>query len=163
MPGKKTPRMQLTYEQFIRSNFENAVALAKTMEKELGKARAHGIIYRSRVEGDIASARARVKGKPIQAFEEFKALMREIHSTQVARNLFEITFPVENDREVEFRTTRCVLASVFRAMGEEELGYLMCCKPDHESTPAFCSRVGLRRTKTLMMGDSYCDTTYFWS
>jgi hypothetical protein len=29
--------MQLTYEEFSRANFENAITLAKTMERELGK------------------------------------------------------------------------------------------------------------------------------
>jgi len=163
MAARKTPRMQLTYEEFIKVNFENAIALAKTLERELGIEKAHEIIYRSRVEGDVAMAHAQVEGRPIGTFAEFKELMREIHGNRMARNLFEITFPVDGDREVEFRTTKCVLASVFRAMEEPELGYIMCCKPDHESTLAFCPRVALRRTKTLMMGDPYCDTTYVWT
>ena len=78
------------------------------------------------------------------------------------RNLFTITYPIDNDEEVEFHTTECILAKVFKEMKAEDLGYLICCQPDFETTPAYCSNVSLKRSKTLMQGDNYCDTTYCW-
>ena len=98
--------------------------------------------------------------KPIQNFAEFKKLMKGLHENQFARNLFTITYPVDNDHEIEFRTTECILAKVFKDMSAEDLGEIMCCRSDFDTTPAYCRRVSLKRTKSLMKGDAYCDTKY---
>ena len=47
-------------------------------------------------------------------------------------------------------------------MKAEDLGHIMCCQPDFETTPAYCPNVYLKRSRTLMKGDDYCDTTYCW-
>jgi hypothetical protein len=99
---------------------------------------------------------------PIQTFADFKKLMKGLHENEFAQNLFTINYPIDNDREIEFRTTECILAKVFREMGAGDLGHIMCCQPDFDTTPAYCKRVSLKRTKSLMNGDSYCDTKYCW-
>jgi hypothetical protein len=153
----------VSYATLMREAFEAAVKLARTMERELGEEEAHRILYASRVEGDLAMIVKQTEGqKPIQNFAEFKKLMKGLHENQFARNLFSITYPIDNDREIEFRTTECILAKVFREMGAEDLGEIMCCKPDFDTTPAYCKRVSLKRTKSLMRGDVYCDTKYCW-
>jgi len=103
-----------------------------------------------------------LEGRPsVETFAEFKKLMKGLHENDFARNLFTITYPVDNDHDAEFRTTECIPTRVFREMGAEDLGYLMCCQPDF-TTPAFCDRVSLKRTRSLMRGDAYCDTMYCW-
>jgi hypothetical protein len=147
----------------MREAFESTVRLARVMERELRKNRAQELLYMSRVEGDLAMVARQIDGRPpIETFAEFKKLMKGLHENQFARNLFTITYPVDNDKEIEFRTTECILAKVFREMGAEELGHIMCCQPDFDTTPAYCSRVSLKRTKSLMKGDDYCDTKYCW-
>ena len=153
----------VSYATLMREAFEAAVKLARTIERELGVERAHEILYKSRVEGDLAMVAKQMKGQPpIKTFTDFKKLMKELHENQFAKNLFTISYPIDNDHEVEFRTTECILAKVFREMGAEELGEIMCCKPDFDTTPAYCKRVSLKRTKSLMKGDAYCDTKYCW-
>jgi hypothetical protein len=153
----------VSYAALMREAFEAAVKLARTMERELGVEEAHRILYASRVEGDLEMIARQMKGqKAIESFAEFKKLMKGLHENQFARNLFTINYPIDNDHEVEFRTTECILARVFREMGAEDLGEIMCCKPDFETTPAYCKRVSLKRTKSLMRGDAYCDTKYCW-
>jgi hypothetical protein len=147
----------------MRESFEATVRLARIMERELRKNRAQELLYMSRVEGDLAMVARQMDGRPpIETFAEFKKLMKGLHENQFARNLFTITYPVDNDKEIEFRTTECILAKVFREMGAEELGHIMCCQPDFDTTPAYCSRVSLKRTRSLMKGDDYCDTKYCW-
>jgi hypothetical protein len=138
----------VSYATLMREAFEAAVKLART---------------RARVEGDLAMVAKQMKGQPpIKTFADFKKLMKELHENQFAKNLFTISYPIDNDHEIEFRTTECILAKVFREMGAEDLGEIMCCKPDFDTTPAYCKRVSLRRTKSLMKGDAYCDTKYCW-
>lgn len=153
----------ISYATLMREAFEAAVKLARTIERELGKERAHELLYMSRVEGDLAMIAHQTEDQPpIQTFADFKKLMKGIHENKFACNLFTITYPVDNEREIEFRTTECILAKVFREMGAEDLGHIMCCQPDFDTTPAYCSRVSLKRTKSLMKGDAYCDTKYCW-
>jgi L-2-amino-thiazoline-4-carboxylic acid hydrolase len=153
----------ISYATLMREAFEATVKLAKTMERELGEEKAHEIIYMSRVEGDLVMiAHQLEEQQPIQNFAEFKKLMKRLHENQFAGNLFTITYPIDNDHEIEFMTTECILAKVFRDMCAEDLGEIMCCKPDFDTTPAYCRRVSLKRTKSLMKGDAYCDTKYCW-
>jgi len=133
------------------------------MENELDKDHAHELLYRSRVEGDLELISRQMKDKkPIDSFADFKTLMKSLHKNPSARNLFTISYPVDNDEEIEFHTTECILAKVFKEMGAENLGHIMCCQPDFETTPAYCPNVYLKRSKSLMKGDSYCDTIYCW-
>ena len=153
----------ISYATLMREAFEATVKLTRTMERELGEEKAHEILYMSRVEGDLTMiAHQMEEQKPIQNFAEFKKLMKGLHENQFARNLFTITYPVDNDHEIEFRTTECILAKVFKDMSAEDLGEIMCCRPDFDTTPAYCRRVSLKRTKSLMKGDAYCDTKYCW-
>jgi hypothetical protein len=99
---------------------------------------------------------------PITNFAKFKKLMKGLHENQFARNLFTITFPVDNDHEIEFMTSECILAKVFRDIGDEDLVEIMCCKCDFDTTPAYCRWVSLKRTKFLMKEDAYCDTKNCW-
>ena len=85
-----------------------------------------------------------------------------VGENQFARNLFTITFPVDNDHEIEFMTSECILAKVFRDIGDEDLVEIMCCKRDFDTTPAYCRWVSLKRTKFLMKEDAYCDTKNCW-
>jgi hypothetical protein len=36
-----------------------------------------------------------------------------------------------------FLTKECILAEVFKEMKAEDLGYIMCCQPDFETTPTY--------------------------
>jgi len=91
---------KVSYATLMREAFEAAVKLARTIERELGKERAHEILYMSRVEGDLAMIAGQMKDQPpIQNFADFKKLMKGLHENQFARNLFTITYPVDNDHE----------------------------------------------------------------
>jgi hypothetical protein len=156
-------RAEVTYRDLFTEAFQGTVRLVRLMEEELGRERAHELVYRSRVKGDLAMISRQLSGrKPIGSFAEFKTLMKGIHESRSARNMFTISYPVDNDDEVTFLTTECILAKVFRELEAEDIGYVMCCLPDFETTSAYCPRVCLKRSRGLMKGDECCDTTYSW-
>ncbi|MCJ7761593.1 L-2-amino-thiazoline-4-carboxylic acid hydrolase [Candidatus Bathyarchaeota archaeon] len=161
--SKFNRKADVTYLDLFRETFRGEMRLARLMEKELGKTRAHELLYRSRVKGDLELISMQLNGKkPAESFTEFKTLMKRLHETPAARNMFTITYPVDNDKEIVFLTKECILAEVFKEIGASDLGYIMCCQPDFETTPAYCPSVYLKRSKTLMKGDDCCDTTYCW-
>lgn len=160
---KFNEKTDVTYLDLFKETFRKEVKLARLLEKELGKEKAHELIYRSRVEDDLELIPRQLKGKKtIRSFNEFKALMKQLHENPAARKMFTITYPIDNDEEIMFLTKECILAQVFKELGAEDLGYIMCCQPDFETTPAYCPNVYLKRTRTLMNGGDHCDTTYCW-
>ena len=86
--------------------------------------------------------------------------MKELHDSPFASHLFTITYREDIPTEIEFHTTECLLAKIFRDMDAADLGYVMICQPDFVTTPTYFPNVRLKRTKTLMQGDDYCDTPY---
>lgn len=124
------------------------IPIAKALEKELGKERAHRIV------GD-AIAQSYV------AFRKRKGFERDGHPGDDDSGGLE--FPVEQ-RAVEdtaerfgFDVTGCAFADYFRAIGEPEIGALMTCGVDFaaeaEIRPGWC----FERTRTRMQGAPYCD------
>jgi len=45
-------------------------------------------------------------------------------------------------------------------MGLEEIGFDLSCNRDFNLVAGFNKNIKLKRTKTLMQGDSYCDFRY---
>jgi hypothetical protein len=119
------------------------------------------IIGKASEKTDLARVKKQVTGrKPIDNFDEFKTFIKELHDSPFASHLFTITYREDIPTEIEFHTTECLLAKIFRDMDAADLGYVMICQPDFVTTPAYFPKVRLKRTKTLMQRDDYCDTTY---
>lgn len=157
-------KMDLTYEQYVHACFEGIIQLAREFEQILGREKALEIIGKAREKYDLELVKRQLSGREaIDNFEDFKAFMKELHESSFASNLFTITYQIDSATEIEFHTTECLLAKVFRDMKAADLGYAMICQPDFVTTPSYCPNVRLKRTKTLMQGDDYCDTTYCFS
>ncbi|MDQ1279399.1 MAG: hypothetical protein QG670_661 [Thermoproteota archaeon] len=114
-------------------------------------------------KADLELMKKQLNGKAIDSFDDFKVFMKEMHESYFASHLFTIAYHKDTPTEIEFHTTECLLAKVFRDIGAADLGYTMICQPDFVTTPAYLSGIRLKRTKTLMQGDDYCDTTYYFT
>lgn len=154
-------KLELTYEQYLHACFDGIIQLSKELEQVLGKDKTFEIIGRAREKTDLELVKKQMTGrKTIDNFDDFKTFMKELHESPFASNLFTITYREDIPTEIEFHTNECLLAKIFRDMNATDLGYVMICQPDFVTTPAYFSNVRLKRTKTLMQGDDYCDTTY---
>ena len=65
-------------------------------------------------------------------------------------------------RAIEFNVTECLWAKTFKELNAADIGYILCCRPDFAIARAYHPNIRLKRTKTLMQGDSYCNHTYYW-
>lgn len=154
-------KMDLTYDQYVHASFDGIIQLAKELEQVLGKKETFRIIEKAREKFDLQLITEQLFGrKAIENFEDFKRFMKEIHESKFASHLFTIAYLGETPTEIEFHTTECLFAKVFRDMNAEDLGYAMICQPDFVTTPRYYSHAQLKRTKTLMQGNDYCDTRY---
>jgi len=73
---------------------------------------------------------------------------------------FEFTTDKQADG-IQIHCTKCPLADMARAIGEEAWGFRLYCGMDPVIAEAFNPKIGLRRTKTLMEGHDCCDHFYY--
>jgi hypothetical protein len=67
---------------------------------------------------------------------------------------------VNEHMRVSYEFSRCIYAEIFRELEEPELGLVMCAR-DEPWVKSYNSKLAFRRTKTLMIGDEFCDNTYY--
>ncbi len=157
-------KMDLTYEQYAHARYDGIIQLSRELEQVLGKEKTLEIVGKAMEKYDLELVKKHLPGrKPIKDFEDFKAFMKGLHESHFASHLFTIAYRGETATEIEFHTTECLPAKVFRDMKADDLGYAMICQPDFVTTPHYCPNVQLKRTKTLMQGNDHCDTTYCFS
>ncbi|MCE1187913.1 MAG: L-2-amino-thiazoline-4-carboxylic acid hydrolase [Ignavibacteria bacterium] len=71
-------------------------------------------------------------------------------------------YSMENkDNGIQMHCTACPFAELYRSQNAPDLGYLLFCQPDYDIVEGFNPKMGFRRTKTLMEGDSHCDHFYY--
>ncbi len=124
------------------------IPIVKALEREIGKARAHGIVGRA------------IAGSYV-AWREKRGFEANSHPGSEADDAPD--FPVE--REVVENTddayghdiVGCAFADFFRRIGEPEIGALMTCGVDFAAEARIRPEWEFSRTQTLMQGAPCCD------
>jgi len=80
--------------------------------------------------------------------------------TSAEESLLEYEVLEDSDEKFAVKITKCKYADFYIENGEPETGYAMHCALDFGETEAFSSDIVLKRTKTLMQGDNYCNHCY---
>ena len=80
--------------------------------------------------------------------------------TSAEENVLEYEVLEDSDEKFAVKITKCKYADFYIEKGEPEIGYLMHCALDFGETEAFSSDIIVKRTKTLMQRDNYCDHCY---
>jgi hypothetical protein len=136
---------------------EVLVPLVRTLQAELGEARANelvrkalGELYRGYGETWWRAQGERDLGdKMASAFEQFAAggaLDYEVIDQGPA------TFDVN--------ITGCRYAQFYKQIGAPELGFLLVCSSDFALAEGYGAPVELTRTQTIMQGAGHCDFRY---
>ena len=94
-------------------------------------------------------------GRPSEIFEH-----SAFSVTSTEEKLLEYQVIEDSDEKFAVRVTSCRYADFYIEKGEPEIGYAMHCALDFGETQAFSSDIILKRTKTIMHGDSYCNHCY---
>ncbi len=161
-PHKFQEKMQtgMTYEQYYRDRCHEMVCLAEELERVLGRKKALEIMGEAR-EKFIVEVTRKERG-PVNSFEDFKAGEKAENVSPYFSNTLTLTYPEETPNKLTLHVSECLWAKVFKEMNATDLGYVLFCQPDFAYPPACNPHIKMRRTKTLMQGDSYCDHTFYW-
>ena len=152
-------KVDITYEEHMRNMYSGVIALAKELERTIGKEKTREILGRLYLQEFTEWAESLVEESPINSMEDFAALNRRIFGSSRS-HIMEITEVTPTSyRE---RDTSCIFAKVCRDLDAADLGYVMFCATDYPLAQVFNPRMRLERTKTLMQRDDCCDFHYVW-
>jgi len=154
---------ELSYREYLKTKFSNAVVLAREMEKTLGKKHAHEIIKNAFYCDIVEMVKNELKEiDEVKDFADFVRMEKEENEQPNFKNIVEFTYPHESETELSLNVSRCLYAEVFKEIGTTDLGFLMVCHPDHAYAQASHPRIKLRRSKTIMEGHDCCNHTWYW-
>jgi hypothetical protein len=149
--------MSVSILQQAKIQAQVLVPLVKTMQAELGEARANALVrkalrdlyrrygedfWREKNEGNLGKAMT----SAFAAFARDDAL--DIEAKQQSQDAFDVD------------VRRCRYAEFYNALGEPKLGFLLVCSADYDMAEGFGADIKLTRTQTIMQGASHCDFRY---
>jgi len=168
MTKEKTHKFQekmqgeMTYEQYFQSLYMGTVELARAFEKAIGKEKAQEITKKAAEEAGVRGIKQLVSMKPIESFEDFKLMIKGTNASPLMSHVLTVSYTDEEPKKLSCEITECLWAKIFKDVNAADLGYIICCNPDFATAKAYHPNIKLKRTKTLMQGDSCCDHTYYW-
>ena len=126
------------------------VRLARRMEEELGKERAHEIIREEATKLSVEWMKKYTSHVEINSLKDIPKALKELHREPL------ITVSPKKNGDP------CLMAETYKAMGARDIGYLWVCaseKPEFE-----CLHPSIRRTvgETLMTGHHLCERETWW-
>ncbi|MHA2037065.1 MAG: L-2-amino-thiazoline-4-carboxylic acid hydrolase [Promethearchaeota archaeon] len=156
-------KITLTYKEYLTEKYRPLVFFVREMEKTIGKVKALEMVENT-FYNDMCNL---VKEKleelgPVNEFTDFARIEKEENELIEFRNTVTIRYVKDTESELGLHITECLEAEVFKELEAEDIGYLVVCNPDYAYARACNPCVKLRRNKTLMEGDDYCDHLWYW-
>jgi len=166
VPGKPKwkEKMNVTAEEYFNIPWYipnvNVVMMARTMEKELGKEKAHSILRKVGRELAEEYVKKVYSGKKIESLRDFIEVSAGDNPLYDRALIMEKT--EASDYKYEFRVHSCLWAKTWKELGDPDIGYLWNCCFDLVEVELVNPKLRLTRKGTLMRGAPYCDFCYTW-
>lgn len=156
-------KFEITYEKYVEDTSLERINLAKELVRSLGQKKAFEIIERASEDLGVELARKRAAARPINSLRDFAMMEKESFDRPSSKCTQTITVVEDIPKQFSFHVTECLWAKTFRHLNAGDLGYAMECRTDFTNARTLNPRLKLKRTKTLMQGDPYCDFAYYWA
>ena len=124
--------------------------LARRLEQELGKEKAHRIIKEVAYELAYEDTKKKIEGIEVNSLEDIPTAMDDIRDKMLR---------VGSGKS---KDGYCLWAKTWRDLGAEDIGYLWNCNADEGIMAAFSPHIKLNQGGTLMTGNSFCDNQVTW-
>ncbi len=142
----------LTYEEYFNPPWYiphvGIVQIARELEKEIGREKAHSVISRAVQRLAYDWAKEMTKDVKVETLEDVERGLAPI-----------LGLP---DFKIGSGSGDCLWAKMFREMGAGDIGYLWACGADHAIMRALHPRIRLIQGKTRMHGCESCDNRVTW-
>jgi len=149
----------MTYEDVLKYAYTSwFIPAMKVLAEEMGEDELDEMLKKAISEAARRIIAKRGKNSPDNSLSAFARIFEKPNHILENASNYEI---VENsDSVLELRVSECLWAKVFRDSDAARIGYSYICYADYAVAQAFNPRIVLRRNKTLMQGDGYCNHRY---
>ena len=147
----------LTYRQLLERQFYNFLALAKGLEKEMGKEKAIAFIKNVSTERQTNLGKRQAGSMPDNSFATYVGQFRSGFDNMLTMEIVEDT-----ETAFELKVTECIWADTFLKAKAADIGYAWICWGDYAWAEGFNPKIKMVRDKTLMQGHDRCNHRYLW-
>jgi predicted ArsR family transcriptional regulator len=131
------------------------VPLMKALQAELGRERANAIVRTA-----LRDLYRRYGEEFWQNEENIGKAMTSAFATFARDDALDFEVKEQSQDAFDVDVRRCRYAEFHKALGEQELGFLLICSADYHMAEGFGPEIKLTRTQTIMQGASHCDFRY---
>ncbi len=147
----------LTYRQLLERQFYNFIALAKGLEKEMGKEKAIALLKKISTERQTNFGKRQASQMPDNSFAAYVGQFRSGYENTLTKEIVE-----DSETAFELKVTECIWADTFLKAKAADIGYAWICWGDYAWAEGFNPKIKMVRDKTLMQGHDRCNHRYLW-
>lgn len=147
----------LTYKQFIRAQYAEAMSIILALEKEMGKEKTIAFLKNLSTERMLNTAKKQAEKSPDTSLNTYVEQFRGGYEYTLTKVVVE-----DNKNAFELKVTECIWASIFQAAKMGDYGYALVCWADYAWAEGFNPKIKMIRNKTLMEGHDCCNHRYVW-
>ncbi len=153
----ETRRPPITLLQQRGIEADVLIPFIRRLEQEMGRERAHQVARE--VIGQIAQEQGHRVAEALGR-RDLEGFTHVKDSWGGAGGDLDIQTLRQDDDVLEFNVVGCRFAEMYRALGAEDLGFLLSCQRDFSLSEGYSTDLHLERTQTIMQGAAYCDFRY---
>ena len=149
--------MEVPLLEQVKIQSQVLIPVIRALRKELGEEKANDFFRRVLGEHYRQIGAAYWKQQQTKSANEKMTTLWEMFADGNA-----LVYDVVDNNSQNFNldVKRCGYAEFFHALGEPELGFLLCCSADVPMTEGFGGDVKLKVNQTIMQGASHCEFRY---
>ena len=153
-PKEWSEKVDITWKEYFNPPWmlphRGIVKLARRLEQELGKEKAHKIIKETAYELAYEDTKKKIQGIEVNSLADIEKGMAAIRN-----QMMKVGAGKSQDGY-------CLWAETYKEMGAKDIGYLWTCNADEAIMAAFNPKIKLTQGETLMTGNSFCDNKPEW-
>ena len=151
---------KITFRQFYRSRYREAIDLAKALKEEMGDEKAIEFIKQHTAQKMAAYGKSQAEKTEDNSLHQYTEQFRNIDNY---KNTLTMEIVEDSDQAFELKVSECMWASTFRDADAGDIGFAMVCHGDYAWAEGYNPKIKLVRDKTLMQGAPYCNHRYVWT
>ena len=150
----------MTFQEVFDFAFKSLIPVLQGLAKELGEDHFLEVLKKVASECALKAGQDTARQLPSNDLAAFNASMRE--PSHFGKHVLTLEIVEDTPQVFEVKVTECLWAKTFREMGAAEIGYSLICHRDYADCQGFNPRITMIRSKTLMLGDDYCNHRFVW-
>ena len=154
---RKRKKMKISHLKRREAQAPIVSSLIKAFADKIGYDKAVDIAKEVIREDAILSGKTLAEEYSGNSIAELTKIVKEVWAKDDA---LKIKMIKETEKELFFDISYCGYVDIYEKLGVKKLGCILSCTRDFYFLEGFNPKITLKRTKTIMEGDDYCNFRY---